>query len=81
MADLSGAELRGANLTDAKLNGANLQGADLRGAELRDAQLYKADFTHVRLWRGQLSEEALKVVMGLQRVQWLDPPQSPSSKA
>jgi hypothetical protein len=84
--DLSGADLMGMYLLDARLNGANLMGAklngaymvgaDLQGALLTNAQFYKADFTDVRLQRGQTSPEALNAddVTGLKSVQWLEPP-------
>ena len=80
-ADLMGmylldARLNGTNLIGAKLNGAYMVGADLQGALLKNAQFYKADFTDVRLQRGQTSPEALNAddVTGLNSVQWLEPP-------
>jgi Pentapeptide repeats (8 copies) len=75
------AQLSAANLTRAKLNGADLRGADLRGAELRDAQLYQANFSEVKMWRGQVSEEDLTQVEGLESVQWSDPPSGADHKS
>jgi Pentapeptide repeats (8 copies) len=68
------AQFNGANLTRAKLNKADLRGADLRGAELKDAQLYRADFTDIRIWKGQLDPGSLKDVVGLDAIQSSDPP-------
>jgi hypothetical protein len=85
-ADLMGmylldARLTGANLTRTRLNGAHMAGADLQGALLEETQFYNADFTDVRLWEGQISQEVLKAdnVAGLQSVQWLEPAKTPDA--
>jgi hypothetical protein len=67
------AQFAGANLTRARLSYADLQGADLRGAELRGAEFYQADFKDVKLWRGQVCEETLNDVKGIESIQWSEP--------